>query len=233
MEKKSIGILGGMGPLATADLFQKIVLHTAATCDNGHIRIYMDNNPSIPDRTTAILHGGDTPLPRMLESAKKLEVCGADYIMMPCNTAHYFLPQLEEGVSVPFISILEETVKAGSMKFPGKTAGVLCTTGTYLTKLYDNTLTKHNVSFRNPSDEGKELLMEAIFAIKGGKSVLYLKDKIISMLNGMKDAGVDYFIFGCTELPILAQELEIDVPFVDSTLELAKSAIRYAGYEVK
>ncbi|MBR6556177.1 MAG: amino acid racemase, partial [Clostridia bacterium] len=90
--KKTIGILGGMGPLATADLFRKIVLLTEAACDNDHIRIYIDDNASIPDRTAAILQGGTDPVPVMSDSLKKLESCGADCIIMPCNTAHYFLP---------------------------------------------------------------------------------------------------------------------------------------------
>ena len=89
-------ILGGMGPLATADLFKKIVLLTKAGCDNDHIRIYIDDNAQIPDRTTAILEGGTDPVPAMTDSVKKLSSIGADVLIMPCNTAHYFLPRLKE-----------------------------------------------------------------------------------------------------------------------------------------
>ena len=88
--KKSIGILGGMGPMATADLFQKITALTAASCDREHIRIYIDSNPAIPDRTAAILEGGEDPLPAMTDALRHLEACGADCLIMPCNTAHYF-----------------------------------------------------------------------------------------------------------------------------------------------
>ncbi|MBQ7006202.1 MAG: aspartate/glutamate racemase family protein, partial [Oscillospiraceae bacterium] len=84
--KKALGILGGMGPLATADLFTKIVTMTNAESDREHIRIYIDNNSQITDRTAAILHGGENPLPYMTESAQKLEAVGADCIIMPCNT---------------------------------------------------------------------------------------------------------------------------------------------------
>lgn len=102
----SIGILGGMGPMATADLFQKIVSLTDAAGDNGHIRLYIDSNASIPDRTAAILDGGEDPLPAMTDSLRKLEACGADCIIMPCNTAHYFLPRLAERTALPFISMI-------------------------------------------------------------------------------------------------------------------------------
>lgn len=94
--KKSIGILGGMGPMATADLFQKITALTAAERDRDHIRVYIDSNASIPDRTAAILEGGEDPIPAMTESLRKLELCGAGCVIMPCNTAHYFLPRLVE-----------------------------------------------------------------------------------------------------------------------------------------
>ena len=110
--KKSIGILGGMGPLATADLFRKIVTMTDAGCDNDHIRIYIDNNSSIPDRTAAILAGGADPVPIMAQSLKKLEDCGADCIIMPCNTAHYFLPRLQAMTETPILSMLDATAEA-------------------------------------------------------------------------------------------------------------------------
>ena len=95
MEEKSqkiIGILGGMGPLATADLFRKIVLLTDAEADRDHIRVCIDSNAQIPDRTAAILSGGEDPVPEMADALRNLERCGADCILMPCNTAHYFLP---------------------------------------------------------------------------------------------------------------------------------------------
>lgn len=91
MNKKTIGIIGGMGPLATADLFRKIVTHTQATCDQDHLHVIIDNNTAIPDRTAALLRGGEDPLPQMQKSARMLESDGADCLIMPCNTAHFFM----------------------------------------------------------------------------------------------------------------------------------------------
>ncbi len=87
---KTLGILGGMGPLATADLFEKIIRNTKADTDAQHIRVYIDNNPQIPDRTAFIMGSGADPRPEMNASARKLEAMGADILLMPCNTAHYF-----------------------------------------------------------------------------------------------------------------------------------------------
>ena len=113
-EKKTIGILGGMGPLATADLFQKITLLTEAETDRDHIRVYIDSNANIPDRTAAILSNGPDPVPEMASALRNLEACGADCVIMPCNTAHYFLPRLQAMTEIPFLSILT----AGSLQSP-------------------------------------------------------------------------------------------------------------------
>ena len=118
-QKKSIGILGGMGPLATADLLRKIVILTKASCDNEHIRVYIDSNAAIPDRTAAILNGGPDPLPEMASALRHLEDCGADCILMPCNTAHYFLPRLQEMTGIPFLNMPEITAKRCAERFPG------------------------------------------------------------------------------------------------------------------
>ena len=145
MEKRSIGILGGMGPLATADLFRKITCLTKADCDNDHIRVYIDSNARIPDRTSAILAGGTDPVPEMTSALRHLEDCGADCIIMPCNTAHYFLPQLQAKTEIPFLSMLSATAKTCAAKFPGKTAAVLGTKGTLATGLYDRALETESV----------------------------------------------------------------------------------------
>lgn len=231
--KKSIGILGGMGPLATADLFRKIVLMTRADCDNGHIRIYIDDNANIPDRTAAILTGGADPVAEMTDSLRKLEACGADCIIMPCNTAHYFLPQLRPLTATPFISMLEETAKSCARLFPGKTAGILGTRGTLATGIYNEALTAQGVSFLLPEEADRDVLMDAIYGVKGGIDLESVRTPMERVLARMTAAGADYFILGCTELPIVAQELKLQGAFVDPTSELAKAAITFCGYEVR
>lgn len=232
--KKSIGILGGMGPLATADLFQKIVQMTRAAGDNDHIRIYIDNNARIPDRTAAILRGGADPLPEMTDSLRKLEACGADCIIMPCNTAHYFLPALQKRTDTPFISMLEETARACAAEYPGKTAGILATRGTLETGLYTRALEAEGVASIMPDEAGKDALMAAIYdGVKGGCDLETLRSPVESLLARMGEQGADYFILGCTELPIVQQQLHLQGEFVDPTSELARAAIHYCGYETR
>ena len=232
--KKTIGILGGMGPLATADLFRKITCLTKAGCDNDHIRVYIDSNSAIADRTAAILHGGKDPVPEMTSALRHLEACGADCIIMPCNTAHYFLPQLQAKTETPFISMLAATAKACAAQFPGKTAAVLGTKGTLATGLYDRALEAEHVPFLLPEEPERDELMRLIYdVVKASKPLMPEAEAWQRLLDGLRARGADYFILGCTELPILADTLPAAGPFIDPTAELAKAAIRFCGYEVQ
>ena len=230
---KTIGILGGMGPLATADLFRKITCLTKADCDNDHIRVYIDSNARIPDRTAAILAGGTDPVPEMTSALRHLEACGADCIIMPCNTAHYFLPQLQAKTEIPFLSMLSATAKTCAAKFPGKTAAILGTKGTLATGLYDRALEAESVRFLLPEETERDELMRLIYdVVKASKPLLPETEAWRALLDGLRARGADYFILGCTELPILADTLPVSGPFVDPTAELAKAAIRFCGYSV-
>lgn len=229
---KSIGILGGMGPLATADLFKKIVQMTDASCDNDHVRVYIDNNAKIPDRTTAILNGGADPVPAMLESVKKLNNIGASVLIMPCNTAHYFIEKLRPHSAVPFISMLDETAKACAAAHGNAPVGLLATTGTINSGIYKNALAAQNVPCIEPNDAQKETLMKIIYDVKAGKSALDGAG-FGAILKQMRQQGAEYFILGCTELPIVAQLLGSQEEFIDPTTVLAKTAIEFCGYRVK
>ena len=232
--RKTIGILGGMGPLATADLFRKITLLTDAACDNDHIRVHIDSNARIPDRTAAILSGGPDPVPEMRAALRSLEACGADCVIMPCNTAHYFLPRLQSQTRLPFISMLEATAKTCAAQYPGRTAAILATKGTLATGLYENALDAQGVRFVVPDEAEKDVLMHLIYdVVKASKPLAPEQDAWQTLLNGLRARGADYFILGCTELPIIADTLPQSGPFVDPTAELARAAIRFCGYRVK
>lgn len=232
--KKSIGILGGMGPMATADLFRKIVAMTKADCDNDHIRIYVDDNSAIPDRTAAILSGGRDPVEEMSDSLKKLVSCGAGCILMPCNTAHYFLPRLQVQTDVPFISMLEATAKACADRFPGKTAAILATKGTLATGLYEKALEEQGAAYLVPDPWEQDALMRVIYeGVKADAPAESYRKDMEEVLRRLTARGADYFILGCTELPLAAELLALQVPTVDPTAELARAAIGFCGYEVK
>lgn len=232
--KKTIGILGGMGPLATADLYRKIIEHTRADRDNEHIRVYIDGNAAIPDRTAAILHGGEDPVPEMLSALRHLEACGADCIIMPCNTAHYFLPRLREQTALPILDMQRITAAVCRERFPGKTAAILATDGTVQSGLYDRALDAEGVRWIHPGESEQKTLMHLIYdVVKASRPMEPEKERWDAILDTLRGQGADLFILGCTELPVLAGVLPSEGPFLDPTDELAKAAIRFCGYEVK
>ena len=233
-EKKTIGILGGMGPLATADLFQKIVLLTKADTDREHIRVYIDSNANIPDRTAAILSGGEDPVPEMASALRHLEACGADCIIMPCNTAHYFLPRLQAMTEIPFLSILTAAAEACKAQFPGKTVGILATRGTLAANLYQEALAQAGVPYLVPDAPAQDALMRVIYdGVKAGKGPDSYRADFLTVLEQMSAGGAEVFLLGCTELPLAAEALSIALPTVDPTAELAKASIRFCGYGVR
>ena len=232
--KKTIGILGGMGPLATADLYRKIIERTRADRDNEHIRVYIDGNAAIPDRTAAILHGGEDPVPEMLSALRHLEACGADCIIMPCNTAHYFLPRLREQTALPILDMQRITAAVCRERFPGKTAAILATDGTVQSGLYDRALDAEGVRWMHPGEYEQKTLMHLIYdVVKASRPMEPEKERWDAILDTLRGQGADLFILGCTELPVLAGVLPSEGPFLDPTDELAKAAIRFCGYEVK
>ena len=233
-EKKILGILGGMGPLATADLYKKIVLLTQADNDNAHIHTIIDSDTGIADRTAAILSGGRDPLPEMLAARDRLIRAGAQCLIMPCNTAHYFLDALKKDCPVPFLNMLDAAASTSARQFPGKKAVILATKGTLATGLYSRALEKAGIPFLEPSEEEKDVLTYLIYDIvKASRPLSEGTPLFIKLLRGLKDRGADYFILGCTELPILAMEVPDEGPFIDPTAELARAAIRFCGYEVQ
>src|SRR5512146_3048194 len=129
--EKIVGVLGGMGPEATIELFAQIVRRTKAARDKDHLRVLIDNNPKVPDRTRAILHGGESCLPELVRSARSLKRAGADFIVIPCVTVHYFHGALQKRTSLPVLHIVEETVKRIRRRHAGvRRVGLLATIGT-------------------------------------------------------------------------------------------------------
>lgn len=232
--KKTIGILGGMGPLATADLLIKITTATEAACDKEHIRVYIDSNAAIPDRTEAILRGGPDPVPEMLSALRNLEKCGADCVIMACNTAHYFLPRLRAETQTPILDMLEITARRCAELYPGKRAALLGTTGTLATGLYNRAMERAGVDCILPDGAEQEWLMHLIYdVVKATRPMQPEEENWSRLLAALRERGADYYVLACTELPIVANTLTDEGPFVDPTLELARAAVRFCGYPVK
>lgn len=225
---KTIGIIGGMGPMATVDLFEKIVSATNAGCDQEHIHILIDNNTDIPDRTTAILGKGPSPVPEMLASVRRLTEQGADALIMGCNTAHYFLPQLVPHMTVPFINMIEETAHY-CFRQGMRQVGLLASAGTYASGIYTQAFARQGMQLLSPDEAGQEICHDIIFhGVKAGNAA-YDATAFRLLLKRMEKQGAESFILGCTEMPLAVKMYEVSGHFIDATEVLAEAAIRFAG----
>lgn len=230
MKKKTIGIIGGMGPLATADLFEKIILHTRASRDQDHLRVFLDSNTNIPDRTAAILHGGADPAPELAASARGLERQGAELLLMPCNTAHHFYDAVQASVSVPVLHMIRLTARALEERGV-RTAGLLATDGTVQTGIYQQCFADTGIRLLVPDPAGQQDIMGMIYqGVKAGRRD-YDASAARRTMEALLDRGAETLILGCTELPLAVRLYGIGLPATDPTLELALAAIRQAGAE--
>ena len=231
MQEKIIGILGGMGPEATADLFMKIIKATPAKKDQDHLRIMIDNNPKIPDRTLAILGRGKSPLKQLQETLHNLERAGAEVIAIPCNTAHYYYNELQTSTSVPIINMISETATYIHNNCPNiKKIGLLATTGTVKSRIYHKAMT--GIEVVTPSDSEQEIVMNAIYGergIKAGFTQGEPRSALLEVAKGLINKEVEAIIMGCTEIPLVLNQKDLSVPLIDVLQVLARAVVRASG----
>lgn len=224
---KTIGIMGGMGPMATVDLMKKIILATPAKTDQEHIPIVVDNAPQIPDRTKAILGQGESPVPAMVKSARRLETAGADFIIIACNTAHYFLPEVAPQIKIPVLSIVETAANEIRKRGYNK-VGLLATSGTIRTGLYQKALNAKGIKCLAPGAEKQHLIDDLIYDGVKASNMAYDTAPVRQLLDSMQQEGAEGFILGCTEVPVAVEMYNLKGTFIDSTEELAKAAVKMA-----
>ena len=231
MSEKILGVLGGIGPLATVYFMDMLVKMTDSDCDQGHIPVLCYNHSTIPDRTEYILDNAKpNPLPVMENDALLLEKAGVSHIAIPCNTAHYFYEQLQKKVNVPIINIIEETVNYITAHNANvRKIGILATEGTIAARAYQNVCAAHGVDYATPNDFDKKSLMNIIYhQVKAGKPADF--EEFMRIIGVMKHEGCDAVILGCTELSIIHRDFNMNRPDVVDSLEvLARRCIELCG----
>ncbi len=223
-QEKITGILGGMGPAATLALYERIIALTPAQCDQEHLRVIIDSNPKIPDRTAAILGKGESPLPVMIESAKTLERAGADFITIPCNSAHSFLDGIRESVNIPVLDMIGETVRT----IKESQAGLLATDGALASRLYHDACERERIELLVPSEEDQTLVMSAIYGIKAGEETAAFECNIRRVIAKLQKSGAEAIILGCTELSLILDREGFPVSVYDALGILAQVAVQQA-----
>lgn len=229
MKEQIVGILGGMGPEATIDLFSKIVKATGAKKDEDHLRIIIDNNPKMPSRLDAILADGPSPAPNMVETARNLEKAGADFIIIGANTAHWFYDEVQAGVKVPVLHIIKETIQWTIKAIPTiKKVGLLATTGTIKTKMYDKAYKAVGIQTVTPDDNSQAELMKLIFAFKYGEDVIKIQKQTALIVDNLVSNGAQAIVMGCTEIPLILTGYSTPVLLIDPNQIIAEVAIKRA-----
>lgn len=221
-KQKTIGIIGGVGPLATADFFQRLLMAYPAKTDQEYPHILVDCNSRIPDRTKALLDNGPSPAPELIQTAKNLIQSGAEILCLPCNTGHTWLKEIQSASSIPVINMVEEVVNTLSMY---KKVGLLATDGTRAAKLYDELLAKKEIELVLPQTSDQKIVMEAIYGKKGIKAGYTQEAETLlqPVIKNLVANGAQAIILGCTELPLAITTA--DVPLVDSTEVLIQAVI--------
>ena len=218
--KYDLGIVGGLGPLASSYLYEMITKKTKANKDQEHLNIALLSYASTPDRTSYILNKSDkSPYPYLLENCRLLEKLGVKMISIPCNTSCYFHEKLQKEINIPINNIIKNTVNYVKEKKYKKVA-ILATTGTIKSNLYQNELEKQKIEFCLPN---QDKVMKIIYDyVKSGKEVpINLMNDIIENINA------DAYILGCTELSILKSKLNLNDKFIDPLEIETENILKY------
>jgi aspartate racemase len=233
MKEKTIGILGGMGPEATLDCFAKIIKNTPAQTDQEHLRVVIDSNPKVPDRNAAIAGKGESPVPILVAGSLSLERAGADFIIIPCIMAHFFLDEVQEQINVPILSIYDTVCEIIANEYSGiKTVGLMGTIGTISGGLFQKRLAADGIKTIVPDENHQSKLMAAIYDIKNSqppRSKEEITSDLIATAESLISKGARGIIAGCTEIPLVLNQEHLSVPYFDALTILARAAILKAG----
>ena len=219
-----LGILGGLGPMSGIYFCEMLTMHTYAQKDSDHLNFLLSSRADTPDRSSFILGtSDDDPTPRMRSEAKKLEAAGAELLVIPCNTAHYFYSKVTEAVDIPILNIIEETAKLCSLE-KVKTVGVLATEGTSKSGAYIDIFSKHGIDILPLSEEEQALVTDTIFGkIKSGLAPDY--EKFENLCHSLRSKGCEKVILGCTELSLIKKERPLPSFVIDSLEVLCIAAL--------
>lgn len=218
MNDLTIGIIGGMGPEATANFYFNLIRATQVNRDQDHFHVIIDSNAKIPDRTKSILEGGENPVPYIIKSAENLKLIGAEIGCIPCITSHYYFYEIQKGTSLKLLNALELLNNSLLADFQGKLKiGVLATSGTVKTKLFNKYLDQFEVIYPENNSQEK-FVMKAIYGekgIKNGHLIGLPAALLINAVTELQDQGAQVIIAGCTEVSLALKQDMIDLPLLD------------------
>ncbi|WNK19882.1 amino acid racemase [Halomonas piscis] len=217
-----VGVLGGMGPDATLTFMQRVIDATPAEDDIEHVHMLVDNNPKVPSRIKALIEGtGESPGPTIAAMARRLEQAGTDFLVMPCNTAHYYWQDAQKAVDIPVWHIVAMTLDEVACQAPGAKVGMLCSPALRKIGLYENFIEERGLSLLYPEDEAP--VLEIIRAVKRGQG--HHDETLAAFTKAAEELyhrGADVLVLACTELSVIRDGLTTQIPVIDSVQVLAE-----------
>lgn len=229
--RRILGVLGGMGPLATVDFMHKVIAATPAGRDQDHVAMLVHSVPQVPDRSESIQAGSDEPLAWMIEGGRKLHDAGAGIIAIPCNTAHHWHDALAGALAIPVLHIVECAADALAARgMPGGTVGLLATTGTLTTGVYQDRLEARGYRCVRPDDTVQAgRVMAGIAAVKAG-DLGAARGHLDAAARTLVERGCAAIVLGCTEIPVVLTADMSPAPgigYLDATDALARAAVAW------
>lgn len=228
-----VGVLGGMGPLATLDFLRKILAATPASSDQQHVPVLVSSIPQIPDRASAFRGTGPSPLNAMLDCGRRVVAGGAGLIVIPCNTAHLWFGELRSELGLPMLHMADAALdEVAQICGPEGRIGLLATDATLDSGLYckrtSNTLARRKVQWCLPTEaERSDWVMPAIAAVKAGE--LSTGRTLLQLAAAaLRQRGAQAVVLGCTEIPIVLDADSANMPVVDATAALARQVVRWS-----
>ncbi len=228
---KTIGILGGMGPLATLDLFENIIYNSKANVDQDHLPIIIFNNPQIPSRVKAYFEGSEELISELKKSALLLERAGANFIIMPCHSAHIWIEEIQKIINIPIYSMVKNTALyiQSQEDFNNCKILLLATSATIFSQIYQRAFQSSNIRLVIPNSKEQAVISSLIAQVKAGNISNNIALPLFNeALNRYKEKGIFTILGACTEIPLLFPLLDEDLIKINPTLLLAKLAIRKA-----
>jgi len=231
-QHKIVGVLGGMGPDATVDFMAKVIAATPADRDQDHVRMLVDHNPTVPNRQAAILQDGEDPGPALAAMAVRLEKAGADFLVIPCNTAYVFANSIIDATTVPLVSIIDVTVNEIVRRVPdAEAAGVLATDGCLQAGVYQDAMAARGIRALLPDVGELTDLMSLVNRIKAGDRGEEVAQSMCALGVALESRGAQALVAGCTEIPLVLDEAMLSVPLIASTDVLAQHTVALARGE--
>ena len=229
MGEKVVGVIGGLGPEAMIDFYNKLLVKTGAATDQDHLHVILNSNPKVPDRQMSLAGTGPSSSPLLVETAQVLEGAGADFLVMTCNTAHAYEADIRAATGIPFISILDVSVAAAQQRVAGlRVVGILAASGCVGASLYQDRFAVAGVGSVVPSAVEQGQLMGLIYRIKAGDHSAEISTQMADLAERLIERGAEIILAACTEVPLALTGDDISQPLLDCTAALVDATVAFA-----